>query len=394
MEFSDYFQLIILPFLISLAAVWIIHPHLVKIARIKDIVDNPNARKLQKEPIPILGGVAVFFGIFMSLSIAGILTECSELFVLLTSMLLMLYLGSMDDILELRATTRLVVQIGAVLVLVFLGGNYEIDDLLGLAGFTAIPQWAAIPLTVFAAVGIINAINLIDGVDGLSSGFGVMSSLMFSVAFFVVGDYPMVILCASTIGALTLFFLHNVFGKKSKMFIGDGGTLVLGIILAAYVTRLIDSAQTQVPCPTVNEPASVIPFTLAILSIPVFDTLRVMSTRILDRKSPFHPDKTHLHHMFIDLGFSHVITTVSILTLNSLVIAIWAFAYFSGSSAMVQTFAVVLAGVTVTFGLYHSVQRFRTGNPDRYERLVRYIHARQPRRDGWFLVMQKIVDKI
>lgn len=394
MEILDYFELIVLPFLISLTAVWIIHPHLVKIAKIKDIVDNPDARKLQKEPIPILGGVAVFFGIFMSLSIAGILAECSELFVLLTAMLLMLYLGTMDDILDLKAVTRLAVQIGAALVLVYMGEGYKIGNLLGLWGVTAIPDWIAVPLTVFAAVGIINATNLIDGVDGLSSGFGVMSSVIFSLAFFLVGDYPMVILCASTVGAMTLFFLHNVFGKKSKMFIGDGGTLVLGIVLAAYVTRLINSTHLFGAELHVTYSASVIPFTLAVLSIPVFDTLRVMSTRILSGKSPFHPDKTHLHHMFIDLGFSHVITTVCILTLNTLVIAAWAFSYLHGASPDMQTFIVVLTSVTATFGLYFCVQRFKYGSPERYARVASFIRSRQPQRDGWFLVVQKIVDKI
>lgn len=394
MEFSDYFRLIILPFSLSLIAVWIIHPHMVRIAKIKDIVDNPNARKLQKEPVPILGGVAVFFGIFMSLAFSGILVECSELFMLLAAMLLMLYLGSIDDILDLRAVNRLAVQIGAALVLVFLGNGYRIDNMLGLWGLDALPDWFAVSLTVFAVVGIINATNLVDGVDGLSSGFGVMASVLFSVGFFFLGDYPMVLLCASTVGALTLFFLHNVFGKASKMFIGDGGTLVLGIILAAYVTRLISSTQTLEAGRLINERASVIPFTLAVLSIPVFDTLRVMSTRMLDGKSPFHPDKTHLHHLFIDLGFSHVITTVCILTLDSLIIALWALCYFTGVSAALQTLTVILASLAATVGLYHGVQYYKRNNPAGYTRLTAYIRHKQPRRDGWFLAVQRIVDKI
>lgn len=394
MEYFDYLKLIVLPFFISLASVWVIHPHIVKVAKIKGIVDNPNARKLQKEPVPVLGGVAVFFGIFMSFSFANVLAECSELFVLMTSMLLMLYLGSIDDILDLRAISRLVVQIGAVLVLVYMGGDYEIDHMYGLAGLQALPEWIAVPLTVFAAVGIINATNLIDGVDGLSSGFGVMASIVFSVAFFFTGDYPMVILCAATVGSLTLFFLHNVFGKKSKMFIGDGGTLMLGIILAAYVIRLICSAQPLDSTLLPNERASVIPFTLAVLSIPVFDTLRVMSTRILTGYSPFHPDKTHLHHLFIDLGFSHVITTVSILTLNSLVIFVWAVTFLAGWSANIQTVAVFATGIAFTFGLYRAMSSFKRCCPERYARLSAFIRANQPRRDGWFLTIQKIVDRI
>lgn len=394
MEYFDYFKLIVLPFFISLASVWIIHPHIVKVAKIKGIVDNPNARKLQKEPVPVMGGVAVFFGIFMSFSFANMVVECSGLFELLTAMLLMLYLGSIDDILDLRAISRLVVQVGAILVLIYMGGDYRIDHMYGLWGIHALPHWIAVALTVFAAVGIINATNLIDGVDGLSSGFGVMASIVFSVAFFYIGDYPMVILCAATIGSLTLFFLHNVFGKKSKMFIGDGGTLVLGIILAAYVIRLICSSQPLDGSMISYDRASVIPFTLAVLSIPVFDTLRVMSTRILSGHSPFHPDKTHLHHMFIDLGFSHVITTVSILSLNCLVIAIWAMTFYAGCSANTQTLAVFMTSIACTFGLYRGMLSFKRRHPERYARLAEFIRNRQPRRDGWFLTVQKIVDKI
>lgn len=395
MELFDYLKLIAPPFLVSLIAVGIVHPSIVKIAKIKGIVDTPNARKLQKEPVPVLGGTAVFFGMFMSLSIANALAACSGLYVLMSVMMLMLYLGTIDDILDLRPRIRFVIQIIAALALVYLGGgNYKIESMLGLWGICVLPQWSAVLLTVFAIVGIVNAINLIDGVDGLCSGFGVMSGIIFLVAFLYVGDYTMVLLCASLIGALILFFFHNVFGLRTKMFIGDGGTLVVGIIIAACVIRLIHAVYIQHDMAPVNEWASVIPFTLAVLSVPVFDTLRVMSARMLKRKSPFHPDKTHLHHMFIELGFSHVLTTASILILNLLVVVIWLLIYFNGGSADIQAVAVLLAGTGFTSGLYSTVQWFRRRNPDAYARMVDYIHSKQPRRDGWFLTMQKIIDKI
>lgn len=395
MELFDYLKLIAPPFLVSLIAVGIIHPYIVKIAKIKGIVDAPNARKLQKEPVPVLGGTAVFFGIFMSLSIANALAVCSGLYVLMSVMLLMLYLGTIDDILDLRAVVRLVIQIIGTLILVYLGGgHYIIDSMLGLWGIYVLPQWVAVLLTMFAIVGIVNAINLVDGVDGLCSGFGVMAGIIFLVAFLYVGDYTMVILCASLIGALILFFFHNVFGLRTKMFIGDGGTLVMGIVVAACVVRLIHTVSLQQGPAPVNEWASVIPFTLAVLSIPVFDTLRVMSTRILKGKSPFHPDKTHLHHMFIELGFSHVLTTAGILTLNLWGVVVWALLYFNGVSADIQAVVVLLVGFASTFGLYYTVQWFRRRTPDAYARVVDFIHSKQPRRDGWFLTMQKIVDKI
>lgn len=390
----DYLRISYLPFVISLVAVWILHPQVIKVARLKEIVDNPNARKLQKEPVPILGGVAVFFGIFMSLMFSNIVTECSELFILLTAMLLMLYIGAIDDVLDISPLARLAAQIGAALVLVYLGNGFVMDNLLGLFGIGRLPEWAAVSLSVFSIVGIINATNLIDGVDGLSSGFGMMACLIFSVVFFCLGDVPMVVLSAATLGALLLFFLHNVFGKSSKMFIGDSGTLTLGIIMAAGVTRII--SQVHAPGTTLfeREWASVIPFTLALLSIPVFDTVRVMLTRMLHHKSPFHPDKTHLHHMFIDLGFTHVMTTVCVLSLNTLVLAVWVAAYYAGLSANMQLMLVVATSVLVTAGLYQGVEYFKLRCPGRYARTTERIRSIQPKRDGWMLVAQRIIDRI
>lgn len=395
MEQIAFLKLVLLPFLIAFTAVCIVHPHTVKIAKLKKIVDNPNARKLQKEPVPVLGGVAVFFGIFISLSFARMLGDCSGLLVMLTAMMMMLYLGAIDDILDLRVSSRILAQLCAGLTLALLGGGeYQIDSFCGLFGIHALYPWLSVILSVFIFVAIANATNLIDGVDGLSSGFGVLASLMFLFAFIYTGDHTMIILCAATMGAMVIFFLHNVFGKQSKMFIGDSGTLVLGTILSCYVLRLIHSVGMHDIATPHNLPASVIPFTIAVLAIPVFDTLRVMVTRIAKRKSPFHPDKTHLHHMFIELGFSHVVTTLNILGLNILIVGVWAATYFSGWAPSVQLLCVIVAGITFTYGLFFSVKRFKRRQPEQFARLAERIHSRQPQRAGWFLVVQRFIDKI
>ena len=160
-----------------------------------------------------------------------------------------------------------------------------------------LPGWVAVPLTVVAAVGIINAINLIDGVNGLSSGYCITACTMFGTLFYLSGDMKMTILAVVSVGALIPFFLHNVFGKTSKMFIGDGGTLVMGVVITVFVIETLRSGSA---CGAyVGPEVGLIPFSLAVLCIPVFDTLRVMFSRILRGTSPFRPDKTHLHHMFM-----------------------------------------------------------------------------------------------
>ncbi len=394
MNLPDYFELCLLPFVIALVAVWIIHPIIVKIARVKGIMDCPSARKLQKQPVPLLGGTVVFFGIFTGFAGASTLASCSELFLLLTGTLLMLYLGTIDDILGLKPTNRLLVEIGTILLLIYLGEGYAISRLYGLGGIDHIPHWISTLLTLITMTGIINAINLIDGVDGLSSGFGMMACLLFSIAFFRLEEYPMVILCAATIGALALFFLYNVFGKDSKMFIGDGGTLLLGFILAVSVVRLIYKVESTLPNPQYDR-ASIIPFTLAVLAVPIFDTLRVMFLRIKAGHSPFHPDKQHLHHLFISMGFSHIATTISILTINLMIVSVWAVGVQNGWSAEVQTIVIVTITWLCTFGLYNLSRQFKKRHPERFERMVAYIRIKQPQSDhGWFRIIQKIVDRM
>lgn len=384
--------LIVAPFLIALIAAAIMHPCIVKIAKMKKIVDNPNARKLQKQPIPILGGVVVFFGIFFSVACAHGLEDCSSLLVAFAAMMIMLYTGTMDDILDLRPSTRFAVQIFAACLLIFVG-HYGLDNLHGLWNIYALPPSEYIPLTVFACVGIINALNLIDGVDGLSSGYCIMASMVFGAVFTLSGSTrPMSILALATVGSLIPFFLHNVFGKRSKMFIGDGGTLLMGIIMSVFVMRVIQSEGVSRLLD--GHGYSSVAFTLAVLSIPVFDTLRVMSSRMLKGCSPFHPDKTHLHHLFIELGCSHIITTIIILTLNFLIILAWMLAGHLGVSAETQTYLVVGLALLFTTGIYGGFKLIQHRSPAAFERIVALSLRLRPKRDGFYLTLRRWIDKI
>lgn len=384
-------MLYILSFLVAILSVHWIHPRLVRIALDKNIVDNPNARKLQRRPTPVLGGIAVFFGSVIGLGCASITCDCSELFIVVVAMMIMLYTGTMDDILDLSPALRFLIEIGTVLLLIFVGG-YTLNDFHGLWGLNQIPQGVAIPLTVFAAVGIINAINLIDGVDGLSSGYCILTSLLFGVMFWYVGDRTMGMLAVVAAGSLIPFFFHNVFGKSSKMFIGDGGTLGMGIVMSVFVIRILRHGSMSEVYDAAN--IGLIPFTLAVLSVPVFDTLRVMTTRILKRKSPFHPDKTHLHHMFIRLGCSHATTTLAILILNFFVVLCWWISYMVGCSIDVQLYIVLVLSILITSGLYNFME-WHIRHKTQFVRLLHRIGYRTHlNRTGIFFWLQKKMDRI
>ncbi len=382
---------IIIPALLAFLGTLWIHPKVLKIAILKNIVDNPDARKLQRNPVPVMGGVAVFFGIVIGLCSSKAIFDSANTFMLISAMMIMLYIGTMDDIIDLSPSSRFLVEIAVIAWLMY-ASKSSMNCFGGLWGIDTIPATASYALTIFAAVGIINAINLIDGVNGLSSGFCFMSSVLFAIFFHITGNQVMTTLAISAAGAIVPFFLHNVFGQSSKMFIGDGGTLVIGTMMAMFVMNILGA---NPGCATLAaKGVGLIPFTLAVLSIPVFDTLRVMSTRILHKKSPFHPDKTHLHHMFIDLGFSHIGTTVSILSLNFLIVVAWFASYKLGASIDVQLYIVVALSILTTFVLYLYAKRLIAKESKRLNRFKKIAKALHIEKKGIWHTLQRIMDKL
>lgn len=377
--------ILLLPITVAVIAVAVIHPQLVKVAKLKNIVDTPNARKLNKEPIPVLGGVGVFFGVMLSLSIAGYyIPNMSIPFELIIAMLIMLYTGVGDDILNLSPRLRFGMQIFTVCLMMSLGGIY-IDNFHGLWGMWRLPHVVAFLLTLVSCVGIINAINLIDGVDGLCSGYGMFASMMFAICFLRMGDVSYAVFAAAVFGALIPFMLHNVFGHRYKMFLGDGGSLVLGFICALFVMRVIQSGYDVVT-------GSSISFTLAVLAVPVFDTIRVMTARMVQHRSPFSPDKTHLHHMFISLGCSHALTAVNIVVLNALIVTGWHMCNVLGVSPETQMLTTILLGILTTSGLYYLVEWIRLERPTLYERIQKFIHKYIAHRSTTAIKVQRMLD--
>jgi UDP-N-acetylmuramyl pentapeptide phosphotransferase/UDP-N-acetylglucosamine-1-phosphate transferase len=239
-------------------------------------------------------------------------------------------------------------------------------------------------------VGIINAVNLIDGVDGYSSGYSIVSSSLFGVMFYHLSNERMVTLSAIVAASLLPFFLHNVFGKTSKMFIGDAGTLSLGIVFSMFVTTcLCDNPGTS----AVPEGLGLVAFNLAVLCVPVFDTLRVMSARIWRGKSPFSPDKTHLHHLFIELGYSHIGAALSIICMNLTVVLCWYAAYRLGLSADMQLYVVIALGGLSTFVFYPFCKaqlRKDTALAGMLKRMGEMTHVE---RTGFWLLARKWADR-
>ena len=267
----------------------ILYPYVLAFARKHNIVDNPSARKLQRVPVPVMGGTAVFIGFLITVAI-GMFVLPSERIIKITSLLFVMYvIGVWDDIKDVSAAFRFLVELVILLL------DVEMNDLHGLFGISEIPDSVSVPLSLIAGVGIMNAINLIDGVDGYCSSYGVMACTVFACVFYQAGAWPAFTLALIVIGAILPFFFHNVFGKTSKMFLGDGGSLMLGTLLAFFTFNVMTSGSL---CDVALKDTglSLPALCLAVLAVPVFDTLKVMIFRVIRGQSPFHPDKTHLHH--------------------------------------------------------------------------------------------------
>lgn len=380
---------IVVPFVASILLVFWIHPHIVKIALDHDLTDNPNARKLQKKPVPVMGGIAVFWGIVAGTSITSILFDSYALFTASIAIMVMLYVGTIDDIKGLSPQIRLFLEIIAVLFIISMD-SVSINDFQGILGIGRLPWFLAVPLTLFAGAGIINSINMIDGVDGLSTGFCIVACAIFAYFFASSFDGTMAVLACLTAGSLIPFILHNIFGDKSKMFVGDGGTMMMGMVMTIFCMHLINHGSRV----SLNYPnVSTIALCLSILSVPIFDTLRVMTARILRGINPFHPDKSHLHHLFIEIGFSHAGTTLGVIILDLINVFCWAVSCHVLNWGPTAQFMVVFCiGVFNTTGIYFIVRRMNHRHVF-YRTLRRLAIISHIERDGFFKRFRQWIDE-
>lgn len=305
---------IILAFAISAYIACLIIPRILLISFRKRLFDMPDERKIHKRAIPRLGGVSFFPTMLLSCcsvlairSLTGygisnlpasyILPE----FLALVCGLVLLYLtGIADDLVGVRYRQKLIIQL--ICACLFPVSGLWINDFYGLFGIDALPTWVGVPFTILIIVFITNAINLIDGIDGLASGLSSVALLVLGFLFVEKELWIYSMLAFSTIGVLVPFFYYNVFGSAEharKIFMGDTGSLTLGYILSFLAIKYSQNTDDWIPQ---TQGAIVIAFSTLI--VPLFDVIRVVIHRIYNGKSPFEPDKNHIHHQFLAMGFT------------------------------------------------------------------------------------------
>lgn len=304
----------IISFLTALVLVGFLIPQILVIAFRKNLFDKVDSRKVHKGVVPRLGGVAFFPAILFAVAlVAGINMKDPDITgteqfakaavpvcFMVCAILLMFLIGVADDLIGARYKVKFLVQILASLLIIFSGTT--IDDFLGFLWLNKLPFILGWAVTSFAVVYVVNAVNLIDGIDGLASGLCELAFIFYAVIFYVSGEHVYSILCSASAGALLPFFYYNVFGsvkKQKKIFMGDTGALTTGMILAfSFIAMFhVNLTSSVVEC----NPAII---AISPLVIPCFDVVRVSLHRVRQHRNPFLPDKTHIHHKLLALGLT------------------------------------------------------------------------------------------
>ena len=321
-------------------------PAIMKVATEKKLYDLPDARKLHTKPIASLGGV----GIFIGFSLAAFLTMATqlspELRFFFAAALVIFFLGLKDDILILSPKKKFLGQLFAAAIIIHLGG-IRIDSMHGFLNLGTLPLALSYALSYTTIIVVINAYNLIDGVDGLAGSLGVLTTGVFGAYFLIAGLPAYALLSFSMTGALLAFLYYNF--NPAKIFMGDSGSLLLGLVNALLVIKFINVADAP---GTAWHLDSVVAIGFSILIVPLLDTLRVFSMRLSKKRSPFSPDRNHIHHLLLDRGLNHRAVTLSCVGLNMAFIALAYFGRALGCTALIGlmvALCAVLVGVLVLF---------------------------------------------
>ncbi|MFT3700903.1 MAG: MraY family glycosyltransferase [Agriterribacter sp.] len=297
----------LLAFIITYAAI----PVIINVSNIKKLYDLPNARKIHSIPVPSLGGLGIFAGFIIACLITIPAASSPSFQYFFAAALIIFFLGLKDDILVLTPMKKMIGQVVAAFIIIYKGG-IVIKSMHGFLGINDLPEAISLAITYLTVIVVINSFNLIDGVDGLAAGLGIFTTLCFGMYFYMAVQPNYATLAFSMTGSLLAFLIFN--RSPARIFMGDTGSLLIGLVNAILVIQFINTAGTSSAAALSFSAAPAI--AVAILIIPLFDTLRVFSIRILGRRSPFSPDRNHIHHILLDRGMSHKAVSLTLIIAN------------------------------------------------------------------------------
>jgi len=312
---SSFYLKVVLSFVFSFLITWYSIPTIIKISRRKNLMDEPGQRSSHERKIPNLGGIAMFFSIAVCASIFAY--QLFDLYkFLFASLVILLYVGVMDDIVVMRAYKKLIAQV-VVAALLVIGSDVRIRSLFGVFGVYELNYFLSVIFSIVTFIILVNAYNLIDGIDGLAGVYGVICFSLFGISYYRLGEYnyPLVILSTTIIGTVIGFLYYNLSDRSKKIFMGDTGSMLLGFLLTFTSICFMDIFIVKKVQGAVFYHLNTAPvMAIAIMILPIIDTLNVITIRLAEKRSPFDADKNHIHHKLLKLGITHKRATLYIIS--------------------------------------------------------------------------------
>lgn len=287
-------------------------PVVIRVAKAKGFVVRPNKRMSHDGEVPNIGGLNICFSFMLTYLLC---TPMEQQPFFLIGLFLIMVVGFTDDVLVLRPAAKLLGETLAGIALIGFA-DIRLTHLHGLFGIAEIGVIPSYLVSLCILLAIINAINLIDGIDGLASGLGILYCLFFAVYFGLAGETAWSVKAISMIGVLSVFFIYNVFGKRDKIFMGDSGSLLLGYLLTAFVFHFCE-INAYYTVPEVLHMNAAPAVAVCVLTVPLYDAIRVSLTRIKQHRPLFEPDKNHIHHLLLRTGLNHIQTTCVLLSASA-----------------------------------------------------------------------------
>lgn len=306
---------LVLSFLTAVIFTYVIIPSIINIAKIKRLTDEPDERRAHKRSIPTLGGIGIFAGTLFSIVMWTPFHLFGDLQYILCSFIIIFLIGAKDDIIPLTPYKKMIGLVCATLILVF-KANIRITSFYGIFNIHELPYLWSVLITVFTILVIVNAINLIDGINALGGSMGLLIASVYGVWFYLADQVVLSIISFALVGSLIAFLKFNL--TPAKIFMGDTGSLLIGIICSILTISFMEHSFYN--SPQYNPVYAVPAVATAILFIPLFDMLRVFFLRIWSGQSPFTGDRRHMHHLLVDLGLNHLQATLVLVAVNSAVL--------------------------------------------------------------------------
>lgn len=347
---------IILSFLTAFTLTYFAIPSIIMLARQKRLFDEPNERSSHKVSTPSLGGIGIFAGVIFSIVLWTPFNKFHELQYILCAFIIIFLIGAKDDMSPMPAHKKLIGQLLASTILVF-NSKIALTSFYGLMGMTyELGPVISVLLSIFTMMVIINAFNLIDGINGLAGSIGALIIATLGTWFFLVDQLGLAIVAFATVGSVVAFLKYNY--SPAKIFMGDTGSLLIGIVSSILIIKFIDlnyilRADETYQMYTVDSIPAV---AIGIMILPLFDTIRVFVSRAIRGGSPFRPDRRHIHHLLIDLGFTHMQATAILVFVNvSFIVLVFCLQEFMELHFLL--FAILSIAMLLTYYLHTLVTR-------------------------------------